>query len=585
MVLASRFRALAFLAALACGFTGVSLKLIQIQLIQHDFYWSLEEQRHLRSETIPQRRGAIFDSAGDVLAETITVWDVRLDGMLTLRENEDLGKIAAILRVPQPDLLKKFTHQNRDILLASDQDEAVASQLKDLKLRALKLLPHDKRVYPNGGLAAHVIGYMDLDGKGAAGIEKQEDELLTGTPGKRWIEMDVSRHPISGYQPQQNVPVEDGASVNLTINLAIQQVVEEQLNQIVQNLQPEGAYIIVMQPKTGEIMALANRPAFDPNDRGSYQPDLLANRCITEAVEPGSIFKIVPVSAALNEGAIKLTTPIFCENGSFFYGGKTLHDDEPEGWLTAKEVLAKSSNIGCAKISLNFLHEKLLYEYARRYGFGQPTGIFTGQGESAGVLRPLKKWSGVSITHVPMGQEVGATPMQMVAAMSAIANGGIMMKPHLIRSVTNCHGKVVDEFQPTPLRQVISPDAAQAMTVALKAVLTEGTGSKVPMKNYILAGKTGTAQIFEHGAYSKTKHVSSFLGFFPADDPQVCMLVMIRAAQTRKDYGAEVSLPVFIDLSSQIGDILNIPHDFPQPSMPVSIVSRPRSTPIPGDNR
>jgi cell division protein FtsI (penicillin-binding protein 3)/stage V sporulation protein D (sporulation-specific penicillin-binding protein) len=354
----------------------------------------------------------------------------------------------------------------------------------------------------------------------------------------------------------------------LTINSAIQHVVEEQLDQIVQTYQPNAAYIIVMDPHTGEILGMGSRPTFDPNDSKTFSPEAVRNRCLTDAVEPGSIFKIITFSAALNEGQIALDTPIFCNNGSFAYGGRILHDDEAAGFGTipAIEVLAQSSNIGTAHIAIDLGANKL-YKYARDFGIGQRTGLMTQQGESTGLLRPVAQWSAPSITRIPMGQEVLATPLQMVTAMSVIANGGRMVMPRLAKEVTDKSGQIMKIYQPKIVRQVISEDAANDVAKALQQVMVDGTGKGIALPGYSIAGKTGTAQKFMNGEYSHDHHVASFLGFMPAHDPDFVCLVMVDDPKTKKYYGAEVSAPVFINIAKEMAQIRSIPQDQPLPTL------------------
>jgi cell division protein FtsI (penicillin-binding protein 3)/stage V sporulation protein D (sporulation-specific penicillin-binding protein) len=279
------------------------------------------------------------------------------------------------------------------------------------------------------------------------------------------------------------------------------------------------------------------------------------------------VFKIITLAGALNEGLINLDTQIFCENGCFYYAGRELHDDdEHHAWLPVEEVMSQSSNIGFAKIALNYVHEENLYKYAVAFGIGQRTGLFADQGESPGIFRPVDKWSALSITRIPMGQEVAATPLQMTDAMCAVANGGKLMAPQIIDHVTGADGEVVKQYRPRVIRQVISPETAQDVIKALHQVTVDGTAKDIHIRGYSSwAGKTGTAQKFVDGAYSHTQHVSSFLGFLPAENPGFVALVMIDSPHTKanQDYGAEVSGPVFADMAPQIAQVLNIPPDLP----------------------
>jgi cell division protein FtsI (penicillin-binding protein 3)/stage V sporulation protein D (sporulation-specific penicillin-binding protein) len=412
-----------------------------------------------------------------------------------------------------------------------------------------------------------------------AGMEKEMDSVLCGTPGERLVERDAKKHEIAVYQDHET-PAIDGDNVTLTIKMAIQHVVEDQLDQIAQTYQPNAAYIIVMDPQTGEILAMGSRPNYNPNDRTTFKPENVRDRCITDAVEPGSIFKIITLAGALNEGLVNLNTQIFCENGAFYYAGKELHDDdEHHGWLSVEEVMAQSSNIGFAKIALTYLHEQKLYQYATAFGMGQRTGLFDQQGESPGFLRPVNKWSALSITRVPMGQEVLATPIQLVTAMSVIANGGRLVVPHLAKEVTDQAGNVVKVYRPRVLRQVISANAASEVARALEQVMIDGTGKNIhiPDGNGCLScgGKTGTAQKFIDGQYSHDHHVASFIGFAPVEDPAFVALVMVDDPKTapRQDYGAEVSAPVFAAIATQVAQIMNIPPDLPAPARATPILS------------
>jgi cell division protein FtsI/penicillin-binding protein 2 len=561
-----RTRAIWILLFLACGFTVISLHLVEIQLVQHNKFWNLAIENHLHPEVIPAHRGTIFDSDGNVLAQTQDVYDIRLDceKMKKTHPEVNLPRIAQALQLPVENITALYNPKNRYVLLAHAADDNAVTRLRALKLDSLIFEAEDHRTYPNNELASHVLGYVDEKQRGVAGIEKEMDTFLSGVPGERWVERDARHNEIAGYQTRET-PAIDGYDVTLTVKMDVQHVVEDELDQIMQNYGPHAAYIIVMDPHTGQILAMGARPTFDPNDRSTFQHEKTDDRCITEMVEPGSIFKIITLSAALNEGMVTLNTPINCENGDFFYAGRELHDDEREGILPVEEVLAKSSNIGFAKIALTYLHEDKLYQYARAFGIGQRTGLFENQAESPGLLRPVSKWSALSITRIPMGQEVGATPLQITAAMCVVANGGRLMTPQLIDKVTDASGHVVKVYEPRLVRQVITPETATDVAKALRQVTIDGTAKNVKIKGYSYAGKTGTAQKFVDGAYSHTQHVSSFIGFLPAEDPAFVALVMIDDPQTKKgmDYGAEVSAPVFADMARQVAQILNVPEDQP----------------------
>jgi cell division protein FtsI/penicillin-binding protein 2 len=578
-----RTRAIWILVFLACGFTVISFNLIQIQLVQHGKYLQEAVANHTHPEAIPARRGSIFDCDGSILAQTQQVYDIRLDGQLMNADHPaiNLPRIAEALQVPVEPFVSAFNPRNRDQIIAQGQDDGMVAKLRALKLDSLIVNERDRRFYPNNELAAHVLGFVDEDGHGVAGVEKEMDRMLFGVPGERLVERDAKKHEIAAYQIRETPPI-NGGDVTLTIKMAIQHVVEDQLDQIAQTYQPNAAYIIVMDPQTGEILAMGSRPNYDPNDRASFKPENVRDRCITDMVEPGSIFKIITLAGALNEGLVNLQTQVFCENGSFYYGGRNLRDDEPHGWLPVSEVMAQSSNIGFAKIALTYLHEEKLYQYATAFGIGQRTGLFSQQGESTGLLRPVNKWSALSITRIPMGQEVAATPMQMITAMSVIANGGRLVVPRLAKQVTDEGGNVVKTFQPQVVRQAISANAAAEVAKALEQVTVDGTAKSIHIVDgggcLSFGGKTGTAQKFLDGAYSHTHFVSSFIGFAPAEDPAFVCLVMVDDPQTKAYYGAEVSAPIFATVARQVAQIMNIPPDLPAPVAPAPVLSS-NSTP------
>ena len=583
-----RTRSIWILLFLASGFTVVSYNLIQIQLVQHARYLQVAVENHTRVETIPPIRGSIYDADHNVLAQSQRVYDVHLDGQLEAGRTH-LRDIAAALGQPLPKVLENFNPRNRAISLAEglSVDDPAIARLRDLKLKSIIIEPRDERTYPNAELAAHVLGFIDdATGHGVAGMERVLDKVLVGVPGKRFVERDAKRQEIAAYGIAEQ-PAVDGDNVTLTIRLAIQHVVEEKLDGIVDAYHPDAAYIIVLDPHTGEILGMGSRPTYDPNDRKTFTPAALRNRCMTDVAEPGSIFKIITLSGALNEGKLQLDTPLYLENGEWNYAGHTLHDDEKvEGSLPVMEVMAKSSNIGFAKIGLNYLGPERLFKYATAFGIGQRTNLFGDQSETRGLLKPVSKWTPLSVTRIPIGQEVAVSPIQMVTAMSVIANNGRMVVPHLTKQVADADGTVLQTFVPRTVRQVISPRTAQAVTKALQQVMIDGTGKdiKVPGYDGEVAAKTGTAQKFIDGAYSHTQFVSSFIGFMPADDPAFVALVMVDDPKVKGQhyYGAQVAGPVFANLASQVAQIMNLtpeqPVAPPAPSL-TSTETNPKWTP------
>jgi cell division protein FtsI (penicillin-binding protein 3) len=374
-------------------------------------------------------------------------------------------------------------------------------------------------------------------------------------------ETDRQNHELVALR-DEDVQPRDGLNVVLTIDAAIQHNLEGVLADAMHKHAPRSITGIILRPQTGEILALASLPDYDPNTPATVTPET-RDRVITDVVEPGSTFKIVVVSGALNEGAVKLTDEFDCEHGHFAFAGKVLHDHEPFGLLTTKGIITKSSNIGAAKIGIR-LGEQNLYHYAWDFGFGQRTGVLL-PGEVGGILYPVKDWSKVSVAQIPMGQGVAVTRLQMVMAMAALANDGWLMRPMLVSRLEDRNGKVVQKYEPQRVRQVVTGATDKMMIEALKTVVTtNGTAQGAAMQAYVAAGKTGTAQKAENGAYAPGKYISSFIGFFPADDPQVCISIVMDEPKEGY-YGGQVCGPVFKEIAERCASYLNIPPDSPAP--------------------
>jgi cell division protein FtsI/penicillin-binding protein 2 len=384
------------------------------------------------------------------------------------------------------------------------------------------------------------------------------DSKLSGVRGWRVTETDRrGREMVS--RREQNVEPRSGLNVVLTIDSVIQHIVESALAQGMEKHTPISISAIVVRPRTGEILALATLPNFDPNNPGSATPDARRNRAITDIMEPGSTFKIVVVSAALNEQLIRLSDVFHCENGRFPYGGRVLHDHGSYGPLTVEQIITKSSNIGAAKIGIR-LGENRLYDYMRQFGFASRTEI-TLQGEVSGIVHPVKNWSKVSIAQIPMGHGVAVTRLQMAMAMSAVANNGWLMRPMLVDRLEDREGNVVARYTPQRVRQVIRESAARDMVTALKTVVSpDGTAPQAILEHYTVAGKTGTAQKPGPGGYMPGKHIASFIGFFPADNPELCISVVLDEPR-QGYYGGQTAAPIFKQIAERTANYLSIRPD------------------------
>jgi cell division protein FtsI (penicillin-binding protein 3)/stage V sporulation protein D (sporulation-specific penicillin-binding protein) len=385
------------------------------------------------------------------------------------------------------------------------------------------------------------------------------NSYLAGHNGYRYIERDSTGKEMVPYRGQE-MPPRDGCNVRITIDSEIQMIVETELEEAVKQYKPKMAVSILMRPQTGEILAMANRPNYNLNRQDDVTDEARVNCAVMTMVEPGSTFKIVTTAAALAQKLVNSETTINCEGGHFTYGGSTLHDHRPYGDLTIHDILVKSSNIGAAKLGIQ-LGDQKLYEYVRRFGFGERTGVAL-PWEIGGMVHPPHKWSKISITHVPMGQEVGVTPLQVVTAMSVIANGGKLMTPQIIHDITDSAGNTVATYPPTEIRRVIPEETAKLIRAALTDVVSKkGTAQLAHVDGFKVAGKTGTAQkAGPHGGYEHGKYVVSFVGFMPADKPELVAIVMLDDPKEKSDrlYGGMIAAPIFAKIATRVARYMNL---------------------------
>jgi cell division protein FtsI/penicillin-binding protein 2 len=430
---------------------------------------------------------------------------------------------------------------------------------RDLRAAAIFAEEDQIRLYPGQRLASHVLGYVANDdvGTGMSGIECSFNAKLTGVPGWRKTEVDWRHRELVPYR-DQDVPPRDGLNVVLSLDAALQNIVESELAAGMEKHSPNSASCIMIRPATGEILAMATLPDFDPGCPGAFPAEALRNRVVSDMAEPGSTFKIVVVTAALNEQVVTFNETFNCGMGQFRYAGRTLHDHEPFGNLTVENIITKSSNIGAAQIGIR-LGEERLWQYIHNFGFGERTGIRLPD-ESRGLVHPVTNWTKVSIAQIPMGQGVAVTPLQMAMAMAAIANNGMLMRPMLVNRLEYPNGELAYQFQPESVRRVARPETIRQMVTALRTVATrDGTAAQAHLDHYSVAGKTGSAQKVENGHYVE-KFFSSFVGFFPADDPQVCISVVMDEPKD-SHYGGLTAAPVFHAIAERAANYLNIKPD------------------------
>lgn len=575
MTSSERIRILLVFCVFAFIFCGFSWRLVQIQLLEHKRFVMLAARKHVKEQKIPASRGSIFDAKGELLAGNVPVRTIVADASLVTNPELVAASVERYLGLPEEDVLKKLATGSRYIVLKRDVPETTADKLQQylqsLKQRGLQFEPSEIRIYPNNEMLCHVVGFTNYEKVGMDGVERTMNEYLSGQDGYQFIEKDRTGREIVLYRGAERAPVH-GCDVHLTINMGLQQIVEDEMDAIVQKYSPENASIILMEPRTGAILALANRPNYAPDRLGQDGHEPMKNRAIINMVEPGSTFKIVAAGAALNEGLVEPQTLIYCESGRFNYGGKMLRDHHPYGQLSVHDILVKSSNIGSAKLAIQ-LGELKFYEYIRRYGFGEKTGIDL-PGEIGGMLHPVPKWSRISITRLPMGHEIGVTPIQMVVAMSVIANGGVLVRPHVVQRVIDSEGRLVLENKTSSVRRVLDYKVARQISAALADVVSErGTAKLAMMDDFRVAGKTGTAQkVDPKGGYTPGKYVVSFLGYVPEERPEFVGLVIVDDPRTEPGmcYGGTVAAPVFASLAKRALRYLDIeppPPPFAKPAI------------------
>ena len=561
-------------AVICLGFTALfslfSFRLIYLQMNKHDEYAGLAAEKHIYKQTIFADRGSILDANNEVLAHNVPGEMIVADATHIKNAAGAIDVLAEVLQLDRGELSEKLNGDRRYIVLKRQVPENVAvllrQKLREKNVRGVYFERDSNRIYPNGMMLCHVLGFTDFEHKGIQGVESSMEEYLHGEDGYRYIEHNRAGQEIVLYRGQERAP-RNGYQVHLTVDLNLQNIVENEIDAAMREFSPQKATIILMRPQTGEILAMANRPAYDINQRADAKPEEMKNRAIIDMMEPGSTFKIVTAAAALNEHKVRPDTSIFCENGLWNYGGRPLHDHKQYGEMSVTDILVKSSNIGAAKLALTIGDQKF-YEYIRRFGFGERTGIEL-PGEIPGVIRSPQSWSKISITRIPMGHEVGVTPLQMTVAMAAIANGGKLVTPRIVKSVTSEDGKVVSSFSPTILRQVISPETALQVSNALRGVVSDrGTAAAAAVPGFTISGKTGTAQkVDPKGGYEQGKYVVSFSGFLPADRPEFVGLVVLDDAKTKtpeQNYGGLVAGPIFSRVAEKAARYLDLqPHEDP----------------------
>lgn len=505
------------------------------------------------------RRGTIYDRSGHELARSVMgdsalavpseVKDIPSTvGLITRITGEDPRFLLALCRAHTPYCW-----------VARKADDNAIERISSLNLQGIHFQKESKRFYPAGDLAIQVLGSVGMEDSGQSGIEQEFDTELRGRPGAMSAHVTVGKYLSSDSETQP----EPGRSIILTIDKNIQQITEKELDQAIHDTQAVSGSVIVMNPHTGEILALANRPTFNPNVRREMSFELLKNSVVSDFYEPGSMFKLVAVSAGLEEKVTRPDEMFDCQMGSIVINGIRIHETKPHGMLSVADIVAESSDVGAIKVALR-LGDDRFYKYIRAFGFGQPTGIELPD-ETHGITKPPERWSSVSLAAISMGQEIGISAVQLASFVSTIANDGVRVPPRIVAGTISSQGAPETiAFRPAEGTRVISALTAMEMRQMLQSAVVEGTGRRAMIEGYSAAGKTGTAQEVDLAthAYSKTQYVASFAGFAPVNNPAIVIEVVLDSP-VGLHQGGQVSAPVFSHIAQQVLKYLRVPHDLP----------------------
>jgi cell division protein FtsI (penicillin-binding protein 3) len=555
----SRRRARFVVLTLLLWMLVIGGRLVYLQVYSHEFLAERARRQQQTHSVTNAPRGMILDRQGVELARSLEVDSFfAVPGEIN-DAREAARRLAPLFGVEPGALAAKIegarAARRKFVWLAREVEPEQAERVKALGLVGVHAIREPKRYYPNGALAAHVLGFVGLDDEGLGGVEGFYNASLDGERGRVTAVRDGRRDEFASSEEAAR----EGESVVLTIDRNIQHAAERALSEAVRRERAKSGTAVVLDPRTGEILALANAPTFDPNGATSIPDELRVNQALQYIYEPGSTFKVVAYAAAVEERLVKPDDPIDCQMGSITLFGRTVRDTHAYGTLTITEALAKSSNVAAIKLGVRLGNERL-YDYIRRFGFGERTGVEL-NGETPGLLRPPARWHKTSIGSIPIGQEIGTTPVQVASAFGAIANDGLRVAPHLVREVRDEHGRTVRRTEPKATR-VVSAETARALRTMLESVTVKGTAKAARLEGYTAAGKTGTAQKIDPRtrAYSKSKYVASFVGFAPVEAPAVVIIVVLDEP-SGSYYGGTVAAPVFREIAEQVLPYLDVAPD------------------------
>lgn len=532
------------------GFFFLGGRIFWVQFVRGAELSAKAAQNRTRDVPVESKRGIIYDRNGHDLAISVSadsVYAIPAEVVASKKEQEVAQKLAVVLGMDENKIYQRITRQSSYEWIKRQIDPEISNQIRALDLTGIGLTEESRRYYPKGSLAAHILGISGVDNTGLEGIDYYYNDLVGGSRGRIVIEHDAANRPIP-EATHQYVPPVDGANLVLTIDETIQYIVERELDKVFNDRQAKSAAAIVMDPNTGEILALANRPTFNPNNFNDFPAGNRRNWAISNAYEPGSTMKITTAAMALQEGIVNENTPFYC-SGSTKVGKETIGcpDHRAHGQQTFAQIVENSCNVGFVQLGLTLGMDKY-YHYLNGFGFGQLTGIDL-PGEAKGILVPQERAKLIDLGTMSMGQANAVTPIQLSTAVAAVANGGKLMKPYLVKQVVDQNGRVLQQNEPVVVRQVISADTARRLSLILEGEVINGTGKNAYIEGYRAGGKTGTAQkIAPGGGYLANEYVASFIGYAPAHKPRLLCFVVVDAPQGYPYYGGWVAAPVFRDI-------------------------------------
>ncbi len=550
-----KFRIATLLVFFLVLFIALGSRAFQLQILSSKSLKALAAKQHTQALQLQPDRGIIFDRNGEKLAASVMADSVCADPSKIDNPGEAAKTLASALGMDRAYIQKKLSGQKNFCWIARRIAPEQADHIQELGIEGIFIVKEPKRFYPSGELAGHLIGFVGIDASGLEGLELKYDQQLKGNPAKLLWTRDAKGQRLYPRVERQEAAQKENYNLVLTIDSRIQHLVESRLKLAVKAKDAKGGFAIVMDPRTGEILALANEMGFDPNTFSTINPALGKNKAITDCFDPGSTFKPFLAAAALEEGAVTETDLFNCENGNYRVADRVIHEAQRKrhGTLNFRQIIKYSSNIGSVKVAEKLGKEKF-HRYIRNFGFGAKTGIDL-PGEVSGLLRPVENWTRVDAATIAFGQGISVTAIQLITALSAIANQGVLMKPFVVRGLMDRKGKLVQAYHPTVVRRVVSPDTAKRLTHILTDVVgaEDGTGKHARIVNLAVAGKTGTSQKFDFArhVYSTQKVKTSFMGFFPADNPQVAILVILDEPQ-RDRWGGIAAAPVFKEIGEQL---------------------------------